>query len=464
MEEKKCSSDKHKEVKAINYCPECKIYMCNKCDNLHSELFLNHHQVNLDKDINIIFTGFCKEKDHLEKLEYFCKTHNKLVCASCIAKIKKNGKGEHHDCEIYLNKDVKEEKKNKLKNNIKTLEDLLKTIENYNNEVKVIYEKLNKDKEELKINIQKIFTKIRTAINDREDILLSEVDKKYSEIFMDENTIKQSENLPKRVKITLEKGKEITNKNKWDNENIINSLINECLNIENEINEINKINNAIQKINNYDKTEILFSPKEENKINEFIKGITSFGNIEINIYNGVFDNSTILMNDEYNNYEFILKEIENRNSKIKETKLIYRASRDGDNINNFFKKCNEIQNIILLIKTHNNTRFGGYTKIGFKKQTSSEKIYKDNSAFVFSLDKKKIYPVKKDKDAIRCCYCCCPQFYYSTIYLYENFLSKTDNYVGSVNDNYEGFLSDYELNNGTQNFKVLDLEIYQILF
>ena len=212
---------------------------------------------------------------------------------------------------------------------------------------------------------------------------------------MDENTIKQSENLPKKIKISLEKGKEIANENKWDNENIINSLINDCINIENEINEINKINSSIQNLNNYDKTEIMFSPKEENKINEFIKGITSFGKIEINIYNGVFNNSTILMNNEYNNYKFILKEIENRNSKIKELKLIYRASRDGDSINNFFEKCNEIQNIILLIKTHNNTRFGGYTKIGFKKETYSNKIYKDNTAFVFSLDKKKNISCKK---------------------------------------------------------------------
>jgi len=462
--EEKCSLDKHKEVKAINYCPECKIYMCNKCDNYHSELFLNHHQVKLDKDINLIFTGFCKEKNHLDKLEYFCKTHNKLVCASCIAKIKKNGKGEHHDCDIYLNKDIKEEKKNKLKNNIKTLEDLLKTLENYSNEIKIIYEKLNKDKEELKINIQKVFTKIRNALNDREDILLSEVDQKYSEIFMNENTIKQSENLPGKARISLEKGKEIVDEKKWDNKNIINSLINDCINIENEINEINKINTTIQKLNNYDKTEIMFSPKEENKINEFIKSMISFGKIEINIYNGVFDNSTILLNKEYNNYKFILNEIENRNSKIKELKLIYRATRDGDSINNFFKKCNEIQNIILLIKTHNNTRFGGYTKIGFKKETSSTKIYKDNKAFVFSLDKKKIYPVKKDNDAIRCCYCCCPQFYNSTIYLYGNFLSGTGNLVGKVNDNYEGFSSDYELNNGIEKFKVLDLEIYQILF
>ena len=34
--------------------------------------------------------------------------------------------------------------------------------------------------------------------------------------------------------------------------------------------------------------------------------------------------------------------------------------------------------------------------------------------------------------------------------------------VGKVDENYKGFSSDYELNNGIQ--KVLDLEIYQILF
>ena len=462
MEEIKCSSSKHQEVKAINFCPECKIYMCNKCDNYHSELFSNHHQVKLDKDINFIFTGFCNEKNHLEKLEYFCKNHNKLVCASCIAKIKKDGKGEHHDCEIYINKDIKEEKKNKLKNNIKILEDLLRTLENYNNEIKIVYEKLNKDKEELKLNIQKIFTKIRNEINDREDILLSEVDKKYNEIFMDEKTIKQRENLPKRAKISLEKGKEISIDNKWDDENILNSLINDCINIENEIFEINKINTTIQKLSNNDKTNINFFPKEENKINEFIKNINSFGKIAINMYEGFFKNSTIFMNDDCNNYEFILKEIENKNGKIKELKLIYRASRDGDSINNCFVKSDGIQNIILLIKTHNNTRFGGFTKVGFKK--SSNNRYKDNSAFVFSFDRKKIYPVKKYKDAIRCCHCCCPQFCDNTIYLYGNFLSRTDNYVGQTSDNYEGFSFNYELNNGIQNFKVMDLEIYQIYF
>ena len=70
----------------------------------------------------------------------------------------------------------------------------------------------------------------------------------------------------------------------------------------------------------------------------------------------------------------------------------------------------------------------------------------------------------KGKDAIRCCHCCCPQFCENTIYLYKNFLSTNNNYVSPKKDNYEGFTMDYELNNGTNNFTVIELEIHQILF
>ena len=32
----KCSHVEHKEIDAINYCGECKKYMCNKCTNHHN--------------------------------------------------------------------------------------------------------------------------------------------------------------------------------------------------------------------------------------------------------------------------------------------------------------------------------------------------------------------------------------------------------------------------------------------
>ena len=64
----KCSVEEHKEMNAVKYCPECNIYLCNKCENFHSPLFKNHHPYNINKDEEI-FTGICKEKNHPNKLE-----------------------------------------------------------------------------------------------------------------------------------------------------------------------------------------------------------------------------------------------------------------------------------------------------------------------------------------------------------------------------------------------------------
>ena len=109
----KCSSEEHKEIDAISFCPECKIYMCNKCQNHHTPLFKSHHPNNLNKEEEI-FTGFCKEKNHPMKLEYFCKEHNQLCCAACIAKLNDSGDGQHKDCDVCNIKNIKDVKKNKL--------------------------------------------------------------------------------------------------------------------------------------------------------------------------------------------------------------------------------------------------------------------------------------------------------------------------------------------------------------
>ena len=46
----KCFTEEHKEIDAISYCPECRINMCNKCENIHSSFFKNHHAYKLNKD------------------------------------------------------------------------------------------------------------------------------------------------------------------------------------------------------------------------------------------------------------------------------------------------------------------------------------------------------------------------------------------------------------------------------
>ena len=89
--------------------------MCNKCEKLHQGLVKNHHQFKLDNNINEIFTGFCMKKNHLNKLEYLCKTHNQLCCTACIAKIKAKGYGQHKYCRVCFIQKVRNKKMNNLK-------------------------------------------------------------------------------------------------------------------------------------------------------------------------------------------------------------------------------------------------------------------------------------------------------------------------------------------------------------
>ena len=185
MENKKqkCYNKNHKEINAIVYCQICKVYMCNKCENFHSDLCPNHDITKMDKDINEIFTGFCKEKNHFNKLKYFCKNHNQLCCAACITKIKGEGDGQHTDCNVCIIEEIKKEKKNKLKENIKYLEDLSLNFKQDLDKLKQIYDKINNDKEEIKLNILKIFIKIRNEVNDREDKIMNEIDKLFDNIY-----------------------------------------------------------------------------------------------------------------------------------------------------------------------------------------------------------------------------------------------------------------------------------------
>ena len=274
----KCSLEEHKEINAIKYCPECRIYMCNKCENHHLSLFKNHHSYNINKE-NEIFTGICKEKDHYE-LKYFCKNHNQLICAACLCKLNEKGEGQHKDCDVCYIEKIKEEKKNKLKENIRCLEELENKLTESIESLKNIFQNVEKDKDNLKLEIQNIFTKIRNILNEREDKLLSEIDNIFNAKYFNEDIIKKGEKLPKQIKISLEKGKLIDKE--WDN-NYLNSYINDCIKIENDIKNIKIINESVKKFYINEKIKINFSPKD-NELNTFLENIKSFGKIYYNKY------------------------------------------------------------------------------------------------------------------------------------------------------------------------------------
>ena len=279
----KCSLAEHNDIDAIYFCDICKIYMCYKCNKFHSELFKKHNPKRCReiKETEEIFIGLCLEENHLVDLQYFCKSHNKLCCAKCITKIKSKENGQHTNCDICLIESIENEKKLKLKKNIIFLENYSLNLNQVVEGIKQISEKISEYKEELKTNIQKIFTKLRNALNNREDELLLEVDKKYNEIYLDEQIIKKYEKLPNKVKMYLEKGK-IIEKN-WESNKKLNKFVYECLNIEYIINDINK---KKEKTKNYNlennKFEFLLNDNIENNLLQLIQRFGKISKIESN--------------------------------------------------------------------------------------------------------------------------------------------------------------------------------------
>ena len=163
--------------------------------------------------------------------------------------------------------------------NIKNLKELSDKLEPSIKELKDIYEKINESKEKLKEEILKIFTKIRNELNNREDKLIEEIDKKYNELFFKEELIKESEKLPNLVKISLEKGK--INENDWNDENLLPKLINDSINIENAIKNINNIYEKIKNFNSNKECSIEFYPKDVEIEKGLINDIRNYGSLKV---------------------------------------------------------------------------------------------------------------------------------------------------------------------------------------
>ena len=137
--------------------------------------------------------------------------------------------------------------------------------------------------------------------------------------------------------------------------------------------------------------------------------------------------------------------------------LLYRASEHGDKAKTFHEKCDNHQNTLVLVETTKGVRFGGFTT----KTWDGKCIKKvDNNAFVFSLDKNKIYDIRKNDFAIGGYPKFGPVFFGCQIRIYDDFFKKggTTCYRGL---NYKT-RSDFELNNGEQTYIVKEIEVYDV--
>ena len=210
-------------------------------------------------------------------------------------------------------------------------------------------------------------------------------------------------------------------------------------------------------------SDLNITPNESNK---YLGNKRSNANKEINISfsRKSEDNSSEEINLEskialyYEDYEFIFNYIRNELSlDVIKTIKIYRASEDGDSAQRFHTLCDNATNVIILIKTKEKKRFGGFTSIGFNSNNAS---IIDNSAFVFSIDNKQIYHVKENNNAIYCYENYGPSFT-KVLSIPDKFLSKMS-FTFDKNSNFM-IEEDFELNCGNKYFQIEELEVLELL-
>ena len=268
-----------------------------------TNLVENNQNINYlnNKESNETNYDICYEQNHQQKLEYFCRTHNKLCCRACVTKIKGLGNGQHSECDICFVKDITDERKNILEQNIIYLKNNRTSFDSLINKLKQAYKEISDKKEKSKIRIQKFFTKIRNEINKREDQLLLIVEQVYENYFFNKNFSKDIDKIENKLNLSINKGMLVSNEYNNDEINFI-SLINDCILIEDCIKEINYLKENYEK---YEKNETLaidLKLKEE-EIN-FLNNIKNLGNIYAN--NFFFKFKFFIDEYNYTNRKYII--------------------------------------------------------------------------------------------------------------------------------------------------------------
>ena len=167
-----------------------------------------------------------------------------------------------------------------------------------------------------------------------------------------------------------------------------------------------------------------------------------------------YKNSKIINEEEFK----MISDWINPNCRY-EFNLIYNSERDGDSISTMHKLIDGKGPTLFLIKSDNNYIFGGYA---FDSWNSNSSWLNNSNDFIFSITNKKKYP-KNTSDSCGILGSS-SGFYFgggNDISLCDGFCSSNKSYTNLYS--YKpgnGMQSQYELNGGTQYFKVIKFEVY----
>ena len=312
----------------------------------------------------------------------------------------------------------------------------------------------NEDDEEIEENVKEIeeLSSNYIQLKQKYDQMVKNHDKEINQFYIEIQDLKyQNNDLKQKIGILLAQITQLNDLiNKKDNINLKNSLCN--------------IQNLIDRI------EILEELKEEStkssKKNNS-EGITSIlmnnsiiqKTINIKKLKKCFKSSSILTNEI--DFDFLLNKLSIYNPTS--YKIIYKTSIDGDNIKNFHSNCDGEENILIIIETNKGLKFGGFTSVGFD---SSGFELRDDKAFLFSIDKKKIYDIVEGNNAIYCnrkfgpIFCSKPDSTAYSILIPDNYLKNKSSttkkcFCYKMNEN-------FELNNGKKEFLVKEMEVFRL--
>jgi len=155
--------------------------------------------------------------------------------------------------------------------------------------------------------------------------------------------------------------------------------------------------------------------------------------------------------------DWILKQMKSEGKKI-EMNLLYRLTRDGDSAYTFHSKCNSKGYTLSLIRNTKGYRCGGFTS---QSWGSRDSYVNDVNAFLFSLDYKEQYFTYEGVNAIYDYNSYGPSFGSGCDLYIAN--SCSQNYSSNCNFPYAyGGNRARVLSGGFYNFKVNEIEVYQI--
>ncbi len=241
-----------------------------------------------------------------------------------------------------------------------------------------------------------------------------------------------------------------------NNNKKLNIVINDCIDIENNIEDIKLIQQNIEKYNS--KNFIVnFEPQDEKEINKIINNIKGFGSIIKEEIEKLYINNlnSLIINDN-KKYNKILKSWINEN-KIIEAELLYRLTKDGEKISTFHELCDNKGPTLTLFRITDGNIGGIYTSLSW--DTVSEKKY-DKDAFMFNLNKEEKY---KNKDNHISTWCLEKFGPWSCSFGFIETMKKIEHRGIDINNSYERG-SEILPNNSEDKkfFDVLEVEVYKI--